>query len=254
MTIHATAAAGFGSAADAYARGRPDYPDAVGGWLTGVLGLGRGKTVIDLGAGTGKFTPRLLATAARVIAVEPVDAMRARLSADLPGVRALAGTAEAIPLPAASVDAVVCAQAFHWFASAAALDEIRRVLRPSGVLGLIWNVRDDTPAWSRALTELLAPYEGETPRFRSEAWRKVFPHHGFGPSTEQLFAHAHVGPPEQVLVDRMLSVSFIAALPADERHVVAERIRTLAAAAPELAGKAEIAVPYQTLAFSVRAV
>ncbi len=149
---------------------------------------------------------------------------------------------------------MVCAQAFHWFASAAALDEIRRVLRPGGVLGLIWNVRDDTPAWSKALTELLAPYEGETPRFRSEAWRNVFPHQGFGTSTEQLFAHEHVGPPERVLVDRMLSVSFIAALLANEQQAVAESIRALAASAPEFAGKAEIAVPYQTLAFSVPAI
>ena len=108
------------------------------------MGLGSGRRVLDLGAGTGKFTKYLLATGAEVVAVEPVVAMRERLTAAFPRVRALSGQAEAIPLGDATVDAVVCAQAFHWFATPAALAEIVRVLRPGGQLGLIWNVRDET--------------------------------------------------------------------------------------------------------------
>src|SRR4051812_15166575 len=104
--IHAAAAKGFEAAADVYARGRPDYPTALDTWLDQTLGLGPGKSVLDLGAGTGKFTTRLVATGASVIAVEPLAAMRALLTADLPQVTALNGTAEAIPLSDASVDAI----------------------------------------------------------------------------------------------------------------------------------------------------
>src|SRR5262249_26246894 len=149
--LHVAAATGFEAGADAYARGRPDYPEALDGWLRDMLGLGSGKAAMDLGAGTGKFTPRLLGTGATVMAVEPVDAMRARLAHDLPEVRALRGPAEAIPADDASFDAIVCAQAFHWFATPTALAEIRRVLKPGGTLGLVWNLRDFSVDWVAAL-------------------------------------------------------------------------------------------------------
>ena len=90
-------------------KGRPDYPPEIAAWLRETIGLHAGMTVIDLGAGTGKFTPRLLETGAQAIAVEPVPQMLEKLSAALPQVKTLAGTAEAIPLPDESVDAVVCA-------------------------------------------------------------------------------------------------------------------------------------------------
>src|SRR6187549_999039 len=110
-TIHPTANRGFSNQADAYARGRPDYPAELGNWLRDKVRLAPGKTVVDLGAGTGKFTPMLLASGAEVVAVEPVDAMRAQFSSTLPEVRALSGSGESMPLPDASADAVVCAQA-----------------------------------------------------------------------------------------------------------------------------------------------
>jgi len=133
-TIHHAAADGYPVTADNYVRGRPDYAPELVGWLRDFIGLGPGKTVIDLGAGTGKFTPRLVATGARVVAVEPVAEMRAKLVAAVSNVAALEGTAEAIPRPDASVDAVVCAQSFHWFATRAALAEIHRVLKPGGAV------------------------------------------------------------------------------------------------------------------------
>ena len=191
--IHRAAARGFGDGADRYANGRPDYPEALDGWLRDTVGLAPGKVVVDLGAGTGKFVPRLLATGADVVAIEPVDAMRARLAADFPDVDARAGTAEGLPFADASIDTVVCAQAFHWFATAAAVAEIARVVRPGGVLALVWNVRDETLPWVRALTGLMAPYEGDAPRFRSGDWRRVFPAPGFGPLAETRFRHAHFG-------------------------------------------------------------
>jgi len=250
--VNATAATGFEAGADAYARGRPDYPAALDQWLRDKLQLGPGKTVLDLGAGTGKFTPRLIATGASVIAVEPVAAMRVKLSLSCPAAQALEGTAEAIPLSDASLDAVVCAQAFHWFATTAALAEIRRVLRPSGALALIWNVRDKSVDWVRATDDILAPYEGDAPRYYTGKWRAVFPAEGFGPLVETQFPHGHTGTPEQVIVDRQLSVSFIAALSTGEQQKVADDMRALIARTPGLAGKAEVTFPYVTSAYLAR--
>ncbi len=120
---------------------------------------------MDLGAGTGKFTRLLARTGARVVAVEPVDAMRAQLAEALPQVQALAGSAQSIPLANGFADALVCAQAFHWFATVEALEEMRRVLTAEGRLGLVWNVRDESLDWVAEITRIITPYEGDAPRF-----------------------------------------------------------------------------------------
>src|ERR1700690_250709 len=121
----------FGRVAAEYERGRPGYPPEAIEWLLGDPPL----EVLDLGAGTGKLTQALLAAGHRVSAVEPLDEMRAILSSQLPAARALAGSAEQLPLADASMDAVAVGSAFHWFDEGAALAEISRVLRPAGVLG-----------------------------------------------------------------------------------------------------------------------
>ena len=247
--VHAAAQQGFTRQAEAYRRGRPGYPPELQGWLRDTLGLGPNRTVADVGAGTGKFTPLLLATGADVIAVEPVDAMRQRI-APHPHLRVQAGTAQATGLAAASLDALVCAQAFHWFATPAALDEFARVMRPGARLGLVWNVRDESVDWIAALTRIFTPYEGNAPRFYKGDWRGAFPHPAFGPLTETTFAYEHVGPPEQVIIDRVLSTSFIAALPADEQARVRARLEELVASHPALRGKTEVRVPYVTRAFA----
>ena len=137
--IHEAAAVGFARGADAYERGRPEYPaDALE-----PLRLSPDLTVLDLAAGTGKLTRPLAASGARVIAVEPVAEMRAALPSS---VETLDGTAESIPLGDGSVDLVTVGQAFHWFDGDAALAEIHRVLRPGGRLALVWNRRvEDAP-------------------------------------------------------------------------------------------------------------
>jgi SAM-dependent methyltransferase len=250
--VHPAAATGFGFAAEAYQHARPSYPVALDDWLRDALGLAPDRVAVDLGAGTGKFTPLLIATGAHVVAVEPVAAMRAQLVAAHAGVEALAGDAEHLPLADESVDAIVCAQSFHWFAKPAALAEIRRALKPGGALGLVWNVRDERVAWVAALTRIVDRYAGDAPRHESGRWRDVFPAPGFTPLSERRFAYAHAGPPERVIVERVLSTSFIAALPAAEQGRVAGEVRALIAATPSLAGHAEVVYPYETRAYACR--
>ena len=253
-SVHRAAAEGFAAGAETYVCGRPEDSNQALDWLRDVVGLGDGKTAVDLGAGTGKFSKLLLATGARVVAVDPVMPMLERLRRDVRGVEAVVGNAEQIPLAAASVDAVLCAQSFHWFATRAAVAEIRRILKPGGVLGLIWNQRDESVEWVAQLGKLLARYEGDAPRMISGKWREVFPAPGFGPLLEAHFAHAHTGPVEQVIVDRVTSISFIAALPAVERETAVSRVRELIDASPSLAGRAEVTFPYVTMASHCRAI
>ena len=251
-SVHHVAAKGFGAAAQVYQESRPDYPAALAKWLSDDVGLAPGRVVVDLGAGTGKFTPRLRATGARIVAVEPVEAMRVQLIAAHPDVEALAGEAEHLPLADASVDAIVCAQSFHWFARPAALAEMRRVLKPGGALALVWNVRDQRVAWVAVLTTILDRHQGDAPRHESGQWRALFPAPGFTPLSERRFAYEHVGSAERIIVERAMSVSFIAALPADEQARVADEVRALIAATPSLAGGATVAFPYVTHAYACR--
>ncbi len=141
----------FGAVAAAYAEHRPDYPEAAVRWA---LEPAPGQRVLDLGAGTGKLTAALVALGADVTAVEPDPAMMAELRRRLPGARALAGTAESIPLPDASVDAVVAGQALHWFDMTVAGPEIARVLVPGGILAGLWNFDDDRVEWVAGLDRI----------------------------------------------------------------------------------------------------
>jgi SAM-dependent methyltransferase len=247
--IHAQAAVGFGRAADAYERGRPDYPTAAIAHLLGVLNVTASSRVVELGAGTGKFTTHLAATGAHVVAVEPVANMLARLSERLSGVHVVDGTAEAIPLAGQSVDAVFAAQAFHWFAADRALAEISRVLKPGGGLGLIWNVRDESLPWVRRLTAILDPHEAGAPRYRTLEWMAAFRQSDqLSPLESQTFPHVQQLTPN-ALVDRVASISFIAAMSEAQRESVLDQIRALLQADPELRGKKQFEMSYQTRAY-----
>ena len=249
--MHDAARRGFSSEAQTYERGRPEYPAAIETWLTHDLGIGPGAAVVDLGAGTGKFTRLLVAAGAQVTAIEPVAAMQAQLSQRLPQVRTLTGVAEQIPLASGSADVLVCAQAFHWFATPAALAEMHRVLKPGGRLGLVWNVRDESVDWVAEITRIITPYEGDAPRYYKGDWRRPFAHAPFAPLELSCFEYQHVGSAQQVILDRFLSVSFIAALAADEKARVAARLQALVDTHPALAGQAEIRFPYRTEAYRV---
>jgi SAM-dependent methyltransferase len=144
----------FGTAAAAYAEYRPGYAEAAIRWALEPAGTREPPRVLDLAAGTGKLTATLIRLGAEVTAVEPDPAMLAELRRELGSVRSLPGTAEDIPLPGASVDAVLVGQAMHWFDLDRAIPEIARVLTPGGVLAALWNVDDDRTGWVARLAEI----------------------------------------------------------------------------------------------------
>jgi SAM-dependent methyltransferase len=211
--VHPAAAEGFARAADAYERARPGYPPSI----VDFVAQHAGRDVVELAAGTGKMTRLLLAAGLRVTAVEPVTQMRAALSED---VVAVAGTAEDIPLPSSCADGVVVAQAWHWFAAERALREIHRVLRELGCLVIVYNRRDMEDPVQRRIEELVAPHRGDAPSYRSH------PFDGaplFAPAGSLQTRWTHTADVTQ----RVASISFIAALPDDERERVLEQARAL---------------------------
>lgn len=221
---------------DRYERGRPGYPRAAVDAIVAELGLRPGRTVLDLAAGTGKLTRLLVPSGANVVAVEPVREMREKLE----GFVALAGTAEHIPLTHASVDGVTVAQAFHWFDAERALREIHRVLRPGGGLALIWNARDERQPLQAALSEIFDRYEGDTPRRNQRDWTSLLAESGlFERTARMVFEHVQQVD-EQAVVDRVLSVSFMASLPREEQEVVEQEVRELARDATELSYMTEL--------------
>jgi len=246
---------GFDRAADAYERGRPDYPAAAVRHLGRVLHLGPSRTVVDLGSGTGKFTRALAPLGAARVAVEPTAGMRAVFERVVPEVPVLDGTAEAIPLPDDFADAVVSAQAFHWFRPPPALREIRRVLRPGGGVALVWNTRDDSIRWSRRLTEIVESHShGAFPwrkRTSGSYWATVLrpafagSRSGFSRLHVRTFRHFQDGTPA-MFVDRALSVSKVAILPSAERREVAREVREMLATEPETRGRHRIRLAYRT--------
>ncbi len=244
--IHPLAAQGFSAQAGLYASTRPSYPQACLGWLQETLGLGPGSVVVEVGAGTGKFTARLIETGAEVIAVEPVAEMRAHLVASFPGVRTTDDTAQKLDLPDRSVDAVVCAQSFHWFSTAETVAEFRRVLKPGGRVGLVWNLRDERVEWVAQISKILAPYGADVPSQAAEDMEPLFVAGGFGPMRKTLVDHGHSGPAEEVVVEGTRTRSFVASLPEVEQTALLDRIRGLVESTPELAGKAEVTYPYLT--------
>jgi SAM-dependent methyltransferase len=144
----------FGASAAAYAEHRPDYSQAAVRWA---LELAPGARVLDLGAGTGKLTTVLLNAGVDVTAVEPDPEMLAELGRRLPDVRALQGSAEAVPVADASVDAILAGHSLHWFDMSVAGPELARVLVPDGVLAGLWNVFDDRVHWVAELGQISGP-------------------------------------------------------------------------------------------------
>jgi SAM-dependent methyltransferase len=203
----------FDRVAEEYDRGRPGYPDDV----LDVLPVADSAAVLDLAAGTGKLTRVLARGYRRVIAVEPLDAMRAIIAREAPAAETLDGRAEAIPLQDAEVDAVFVAQAIHWFANDVAIAEIARVLRPGGVLAILRNeVVDDAPsplpdAYRDRLRVLF-----EDATYSPTDWQDSVARGPFGELFVASVEHEQVSDREDVLAFA-LSLSLIAHLPDEER-------------------------------------
>jgi SAM-dependent methyltransferase len=232
VSDHAAHANSFGPAAEIYERARPSYPDEALTWL---LPAGHPR-VVDLGAGTGKLTRQIHARGLPVTAVEPSDGMLTELRRAVAGVPAVQGTAESIPLPDGSADAVLVAQAWHWVDAARAVPEVARVLSPGGTLGLIWNVRDEGADWVRRLGEIIGSEECD----RSD---QIGP--PFGPSERARFRWTQTLGPER-LIDLVASRSGIILLPPDERAAVLSEVRRLMATHPALVGRTEYELSYIT--------
>ncbi|MGW6422893.1 class I SAM-dependent methyltransferase [Nocardia sp. NPDC055053] len=234
-------ASSFGAQAAVYAEHRPDYPAASIRWALEPLGAKDVPAVLDLGAGTGKLTGGLLAIGAEVIAVEPDEAMLAELVRRYPSATALSGTAEAIPLPDSSVDAVVAGQAFHWFDQARAFPEIARVLRPGGVLAAFWNVEDNRVGWVAGL-QRTARADGTFPPPTPDA---PLPEHPlFTAFEEGEFPHTHRRTADS-LVLTIGTHSPTVVIPPEQRAAFLGRIRDYLRTTPETA-EGEFDYPLRT--------
>ncbi|RZU34288.1 class I SAM-dependent methyltransferase [Blastococcus saxobsidens] len=240
--LHARARS-FGAVAASYATLRPSYPtDAV----EFLLGRDGPLDVLDVGAGTGLLTEVVLGLGHRVRAVDPSAGMLAELGVRLPSVRTAVGTAESIPADDGSIDAVVAGQAAHWFDPAPAAREIRRVLRPGGVLGLIWNTRDDRVPWVAALEELPdlvvrghGADLGLVDRLAAELDAEV------GVVESQVVQRLA---PEDV-VGAIATRSYVAVMDDAGREAFLSSIRDLLAGHPDTRGRAELELPYRTHAY-----
>ena len=241
--INEVAARGFGSdsSASTYEQHRPSYPlDAIS-WLVDRFALGPGSTVVDVGAGTGKLTRLLVPIGAHVVAVEPLDSMRGELEAAVPEADALAGTAESIPMPDSSADAVVAAQAFHWFRPVEALAELARVVRPGGGLALIWNHWDKRDPWVDELLTLI-DWHRQKPHDAKHDWRAVVADSSdrWTPLECVTFDN-HQSLDRDRLVGRVLSISYLASAPPAVRAEVEAGVRDLASGFEE-----PFSLPYLT--------
>jgi SAM-dependent methyltransferase len=239
--VHEAAAVGFDRAALAYERGRAEYPGEAVGWMLAATGTTGSSVIVDLAAGTGKLTRLLVGGGARVVAVEPVAGMRGLLADLVPQAEVIDGVAEAIPLPSGSCDLVTVAQAFHWFDGPAALGEIHRVLRPGGWLALAWNRRELDAPIHRSLSAVMEPYRGSTPSHQHSGWQRALDD---SPLFEPRGTNSFPNPRDvdgDALVDRVLSVSFVAALADHQRDDVEQAVRALVPADVQ-----RVRLPYTT--------
>ncbi|MFD3474788.1 class I SAM-dependent methyltransferase [Streptomyces sp. NPDC058695] len=245
----------FGAAAPAYAEHRPDYAQAAVRWA---LQPAPGLRVLDLGAGTGKLTAALVALGAEVIAVEPDPAMLTELGRALPAVRALPGSAEAVPLPDASVDAVVAGNAMHWFDMDVAGPEIARVLAPGGVLAGLWNVFDNQVDWVAQL-ERVSGSAAIGPRDTRSSWRAEtagahLPRAGvvarFGSPEQTEFPHGQRRTADS-LVATFATKAGVLVMPEQEREATLDPIRAFLTSRPETA-HGEFTLPMLTGVLRVR--
>jgi len=254
MPLHVSAEQGYAAVGATYEKGRPEYPSDAVAYLMQRLGVacsGDTKRVIDLAAGTGKFTRALLNAGITPVAVEPVAHMRDTLHERTPNIDIYSGSAESMSFEDHTADAVVAAQAFHWFDGRAALTEIHRVLTPLGGLGLVWNGQDLSIDWVGAIWKEVNARRGDTPHAWSYDWKDAFAHTtAFSPLISATFLNHHETDRDR-LIARVMSISFIAAGSQDDRDELTAHIRRVCddAQLPE-----QFVLPYNCFVHWCRAV
>jgi len=246
VAIHHAAEIGYQRAAADYERVRPSYPTRALAVLADALDLHPGKRVAEVGAGTGKFTRLLALTGAQVIALEPVAAMRATLAELLPQVEVVDGLAEATGLADGAVDAVVAAQAWHWFDPAAALAEVERITKRRGRLGLVWNTLDETVPWVAEYSKIYRQWRTDAvPGHRDGTWRRFFDEvPGWTPLSAEHIPNPYVTDREGVL-GQALTSSVISTLDTDNRAQVRRELEAVLDRHKESCGD-RIEIPYVT--------
>jgi SAM-dependent methyltransferase len=230
----------FGSVAVEYAALRPGYPPDAVAFLTGTSP----RRVLDLGAGTGLLAEVLVAAGHDVVAVDPAPEMLAELTVRLPGVDVLVAGAEALPLADGSVDVVVVGQAAHWFDPVTAAGEMRRVLRPGGGVGLLWNVQDDRTAWVAELSARM----GEAPSGMHETVVSAFAAElGADVATAQSAFVQRMTADD--VVRRVATSSYVVTMTSERRAAFLADVRDLVRTHPDTRGRPLVDLPYRTLAF-----
>jgi len=232
--------AGFESGSDVYERARPTYPPEAVDLLVETAGLSSGSRVLDLAAGTGKMTRRLVERGLHCVAAEPSPSMGGVFTQVIPGVPLVAATAEQVPLGAGTVDAVVVAQAFHWFDAPTALDEMARVLRPGGWLALVWNERDESDPAVRDLVRI-SKWDTQAPYPVGNDFGVAIDRSGrFGPvrRTQLPFTQWLDLP---TFVAQVASRSYVQVLPEPQRRALLDEVEAFGARLPQ-----PIAMPYIT--------
>jgi SAM-dependent methyltransferase len=243
-TIHDTAARGFERAGAEYERGRPGYPAQAVSWLARELQIRPGRTVADVGAGTGKLTRDLVPLGARVIAIEPIAGMREQLLHAVPDLEVLDGVAEALPLPDDSLDAITVAQAMHWFDIPHAASEFDRVLKRRGGLGILSNGWDLRVPWVSRMQEVVHSYAGDTPRHDTSPWRDQLAATGLFTGLEERVLPNVIPADVTTLLFRVSSVSYISSLETEERAHVLRKVHDIATREAQKHG-GRLALPYR---------
>jgi SAM-dependent methyltransferase len=240
----------FGAAASSYADHRPGYPREAVQWVLDLVDHPV-RDVADVGAGAGALTRTLVEMAERVTAYEPDAAMLAELEARVPGARAVVSRAEELPVDDASLDAVLVAQAWHWFDHARAAAEFGRVLRPGGVVGLLWNIRDTRVPWMAALQDIIGGEDSM--RMVAESSQDLSERAGteeireFLPEVERRGFPNPVPITPQGVLDLVSTYSYVRLSPRAEQRYA--EVRELLATHPDTAGRDVLEMPYVTAAY-----
>lgn len=224
--VHPSAREGFGQSANLYERARSSYPEKLSLRLFKYLGAKKGDRVLELGGGTGKWTQRLIDFGFDVVVIEPSMDMRRILSRNCPKAEVIPAVAEQLPFKDQEFDHVFSATAYHWFDPELAYREVNRVLKPGGGLGLLWTSWNSTaiPDWYRDVRAMIAPFETGTPRYKHMKWREPFDRDdAFKMLQFECFDNSRAVRTVEI-VERLMSVSYVAALPELIRSALQKQI------------------------------